>query len=78
MSENTSPIAINSSKPKRSKTRAVLIVAVLATVVLVPALFWLRGGSNTHNHVTFAVRRGTLEIKVLEGGNLKAIESPAR
>ena len=48
---------------------------VLAACALLPSIVWLRGGSDANSYVTFAARRGSLAIKVLEGGNLKAIES---
>lgn len=48
---------------------AVLVVAVLGG-------WWLQsGGKSTTKALTFAARRGPLEITVLEGGSLQALES---
>src|ERR1043166_877907 len=48
------------------------IVVVLAVVLL----FWFsRGGRNAGEISTFTARRGDLNITVLEGGNVQAIES---
>lgn len=75
MPKNPSPTANNSSKPTRSSKQPLFIGAILAACLLVPTIFWLRSGNDANEHVTFAVRRGNLNIKVLEGGNLQAIES---
>ena len=52
-----------------------LLFGVVAVVVLLG--WWLlRGGVGTATHApTFAARRGTLDINVLEGGSLQALES---
>ena len=47
----------------------VLLVIVLAFY------FFKRGGSSTDNAATFTARRGPLDISVLEGGSLQALES---
>ena len=47
---------------------AVVLTAMGLTIVL------SRGDSDGH-YTTFAVRRGALDVKVLEGGNVEALES---
>ena len=50
----------------------------IAGVVLILALasVWLkRGGKSDASGATFAVRRGPLDIAVLEGGSVQALES---
>ncbi len=52
--------------------------AVLALVVLVTAVgiyFWQSRAKSTATAATFVVRRGPLDITVLEGGQLQALES---
>src|SRR5256885_7846923 len=50
------------------------LVAVLAAVVL--GFFFLRsGGKSAGNDAVFTARRGPLDITVLEGGSLQALES---
>jgi len=50
---------------------------VTAGVVLVAALFWFfsGGGSSADKSAMFTARRGPLDITVLEGGSLQALES---
>jgi multidrug resistance efflux pump len=49
---------------------------VVVAIVLVVALFWFsRGSKSAANLPTFSARRGPLEVTVLEGGSLKALES---
>lgn len=49
----------------------------LATIVVVGAAVWLgtRGGKSGPDGPTFAARRGPLEISVMSGGSLQALES---
>src|SRR2546426_1727784 len=50
------------------------LIAVLAAVVL--GFYFLRGGGKSAgNGATFTVRRGPLDISVLEGGSLQSLES---
>ena len=51
------------------RTLLVLVVVVLAGGA------WLSRGGGDSVHVTFAVLRGPLEVRVLEGGNVSALES---
>lgn len=58
----------------RRQPRWRLIAAVV--VVLALGFWWLKGGSSSSaKALTFAARRGPLEITVLEGGSLQALES---
>lgn len=58
----------------RRQPRWRLIVA--AVVVLGLGFWWFKGGSSSSaKALTFAARRGPLEITVLEGGSLQALES---
>ncbi len=51
-------------------------LVLMAALVLIGALLWWRGGkSSTGKIATFAAKRGPLEITVLEGGSLQALES---
>lgn len=58
----------------RRQPRWRLVVAVL--VLGVAGVLWVtRGGKSAGQALTFAARRGPLEITVLEGGSLQALES---
>ena len=58
----------------RRQPRWRLVVAVLVVVLL--GWWGLRsGGTSASQVLTFAARRGPLEITVLEGGSLQALES---
>lgn len=50
---------------------------IVAGIIFLAAILWIfsRGGSALKNEPTFAARRGPLDITVLEGGSLKALES---
>jgi HlyD family secretion protein len=49
---------------------------VAVAIVLVVAIFWFsRGNKSAANLPTFTARRGPLDISVMEGGSLKALES---
>ena len=49
---------------------------VVACALLLLTLLWLVPGSkSTNNSATFTTRRGPLDITVLEGGNIQALES---
>jgi len=49
---------------------------IVAAVVLVAAIFWFsRGTKSIANLPTFSARRGPLDVTVMEGGSLKALES---
>jgi len=49
---------------------------VAGAIVLVLAIFWFsRGTKSAANLPTFTARRGPMDITVLEGGSLKALES---
>ncbi len=69
MSKLNDAITFVRRQPRWRLGVAVLVVAVLG--------WWgLRGGGKSAAHVlTFAARRGPLEITVLEGGSLQALES---
>lgn len=47
----------------------------LLVIVLALGLWWFRGGRRDADAPTFAVRRGPLNINVLEGGSVRAVES---
>ncbi len=57
-------------QPRRRK-----MAATLAVLVVAGWWGWPRHDGAALKELTFAARRGTLEINVLEGGSLKAIES---
>ena len=47
-----------------------------AALALVLAFVWLKGGARSANHgATFTVRRGPLDISILEGGSIQSLES---
>lgn len=49
---------------------------VAAAIVLVLAFLWFSHGSKSAGNIpTFAARRGPMDVTVLEGGSLKALES---
>lgn len=48
---------------------------VVSIVAVLGGVLWLSRGSSGTHYTTFEVRRGPLDIKVLEGGNLEALES---
>lgn len=49
---------------------------IAAAIILVIAIFWFsRGGKSVANLPTFTARRGPLDVTVMEGGSLKALES---
>jgi Rps23 Pro-64 3,4-dihydroxylase Tpa1-like proline 4-hydroxylase len=50
-------------------------IVALLVIFLVLGLWWLRGGRRDADAPTFAVRRGPLNINVLEGGSVRAVES---
>ena len=58
----------------RRQPRWRLVVAVLVVAIL-GGWWWKSGGKSTAKTLTFAARRGPLEITVLEGGSLQALES---
>lgn len=57
---------------RQPRWRLVLAVAIIAAGAW---FVWKRGATGTGNIPTFAARRGPLEITVLEGGSLQALES---
>jgi HlyD family secretion protein len=49
---------------------------IAAAIILAVAIFWFsRGTKSAANLPTFSARRGPLEVTVMEGGSLKALES---
>lgn len=46
----------------------------LLVTLLVGLFWWSRGNQTSHNAPTFTARRGPLDITVLEGGSLQALE----
>ena len=58
----------------RRQPRWRLVLAALVVVVL-GGWWWKGGGKSDSKVLTFAARRGPLEITVLEGGSLQALES---
>ncbi len=46
----------------------------LLVALLVGLFWWSRGNKTSHNAPTFTARRGPLDITVLEGGSLQALE----
>src|ERR1700742_2261408 len=49
---------------------------IVAAFVLIFAILWFsRGAKSAANLPTFTARRGPLDVTVLEGGSLKALES---
>ncbi len=62
------------ASPRRSRLRWGLILAGLGALVLA-GLFIFRGGAKSDATIpTFAAKRGPLDITVLEGGSLQALE----
>ena len=51
------------------------LVAAVAVVIVAGGLWLKSGGKSSASIPTFAVRRGPLDITVLEGGSLQALES---
>jgi RND family efflux transporter MFP subunit len=51
------------------------LIATAALLALIGFLVWGRGVKSSGKSPTFAARRGPLEITVLEGGSLQALES---
>ena len=64
----------NSMNFFRRQPRWRWVVAVLVLAVL-GGWWWRSGGKSASKALTFAARRGPLEITVLEGGSLQALES---
>jgi multidrug resistance efflux pump len=59
---------------RRISPRWLWAVVLVAAVLLL--LFWSRGSRRSDNEsATFVARRGPLNINVLEGGSLRAVES---
>src|SRR4249919_1697948 len=58
----------------RGQPRWRWVVAVLVVAVL-GGWWWKSSGKSASNVLTFAARRGPLEITVLEGGSVQALES---
>ncbi len=56
---------------KQSRGRIVAVVAALGAAVF----FWSRRPEVTNEGATFAARRGPLQITVLEGGSMQAVDS---
>jgi len=52
--------------------RWIVAVAILATI---GAYSWHNGGATTAGAAAFAARRGPLNITVLEGGSIRAVDS---
>src|SRR5262245_23962206 len=46
-----------------------------ATVLLLLLIWIFSGGKSTDKEITYAVKRGDLQISVLEGGSIEALES---
>src|SRR5881296_2471074 len=66
---NSNKILTFIKKQSPWRAGAVMLILVLAVV-------WLKGGGNSsHNGATFTVRHGPLDITVLEGGSVQALES---
>ncbi len=60
----------------RYKKRPRWLWAVIAVAAALLGFFWFRGGRHGKTEgATFAARRGDLNITVLEGGSLRAVES---
>ena len=57
----------------RSQPRWRFVVA--AVVVMLVALWFSRGSKSVANLPTFSARRGPLDVTVMEGGSIKALES---
>lgn len=55
-------------------TRRILAFALFLAIVAGAIWIYTRGG-NDGSYTTFAARRGPLDIKVVEGGNIEALES---
>lgn len=51
------------------------LVAAVAVVAVAAVWISMRGGNTAANAPTFSARRGPLQIKVMEGGSLQALES---
>ena len=72
---NASP----SSEPplgKNSRRGPIILVAgSMAALALLAGFIWSVSRGSERTYTTFTVRRGPLDIKVLEGGNVEALES---
>ena len=68
------PRFINAINFVRRQPRWRWFVAMVVVAVL-GGWWWKSGGKSTSQALTFAARRGPLEITVLEGGSLQALES---
>lgn len=60
---------------KRSKRKYLAFAIGSVALLLVGAVWLLFGRGDTQTYATFEVRQGPLDIKVLEGGNVEALEA---
>ena len=61
--------------PVRSRSRRLPILIVGAIVLALGYQFWPSGGETTVRGTVFVAKRGDLELTVVEGGNVAAMES---
>lgn len=72
----TSPTEPSDEPQDGAKSRAAIIkIAVPLVLVLLAAYFFWPSASTDDGGTTFAVRKGTLPITVIEGGTVEALES---
>lgn len=61
---------------KKGKTITWLVLATIITTVVWMAWGWFAGSASSNEEVpTFAVQRGALEINVLQGGEIRALQN---
>lgn len=75
MSNHPEGDAASQPNGKRTKTGIVIKIAVPVVAVLAAYFLFARKPQETDWGVTFAAKKGPLSIKVIEGGNISAIES---
>ena len=61
--------------PKFLRTQPRWRIAALLVLFIVIAVWLFRGGKAISTDITFAVKRGDLQISVIEGGSIEALES---
>ncbi len=70
-----SPGAPSSGKPNLLRSKKLWGAAVFSIVIVVVLAWSLLGSGDDAIGVTFTVKRGPLDIKVLEGGNVESLDS---
>ena len=73
--ETARPVLASARKRFLALDRKLQVGIGAVAAVLVLALLFSGGGNDSDNSLTFAARRGNLDITVLEGGALEALQS---